>query len=110
MKRSTGHAGAFERAVAGSTARAGRAMKVMAVGGVAAVTVGIAGAVKKAADFEAQLSSLQAVSNANAGAMGKLKQQAIQAGAATKYSALQAAQAQTELAKGGLSVQQILGG
>lgn len=110
MKRSTGHAGTFERALAGSTARAGRAMKLLAVGGVAGVTVGIAGAVKKAADFEAQLSSLQAVSNANAGAMAKLKQQALQAGAATKYSALQAAQAQTELAKGGLSVQQILGG
>jgi TP901 family phage tail tape measure protein len=81
-------------------------VKTGAVALVAAVTY----SVKKAADFEAQLSSLKAVTDANASSMGKLRKQAIDAGKATKFSAQEAAEAQTELAKGGLNVQQILSG
>lgn len=74
------------------------------------IVAGLAFAGKKAADFESQLSSLGSVSGASARQMAQFKKQAMDAGAATKFSALEAAQAQTELAKGGLSVQQIMGG
>lgn len=62
------------------------------------------------ANFEEQLSELGAVSSATAAQMKQLSDQALQAGADTSFSASEAAQAQTELAKAGLSVDQILGG
>jgi TP901 family phage tail tape measure protein len=78
--------------------------------GGAAVAGGLIYATKKAADFEEQLSSLGAVSDASGKQMERFRKQALKAGADTKFSALEAAQAQTELAKGGLSVQQIMRG
>jgi TP901 family phage tail tape measure protein len=71
---------------------------------------GVAASVKVAADFEEQLSALGSVADANAKQMKAFREQALQAGADTKYSAMQAAQAQTELAKGGLSVENIMKG
>ena len=65
---------------------------------------------KKAADFEQQIDSLGAVTNATGRQMEKFRKQAMKAGADTKFSALEAAKAQTELAKGGLKVKQILDG
>lgn len=88
----------------------GHAAKVGAGAGILGLGAIIAGSVKKAADFESQLASLKAVSNATGREMQLLRKQAMEAGAATKYSALQAAQAQTELAKGGLSTAKILSG
>jgi TP901 family phage tail tape measure protein len=84
--------------------------KVMAIGGAAGAAAGLAYSVKKAADFEQQLSSLGAVADATGRQMGTLRKQALKAGADTKFSALEAAQAQTELAKGGLTVAQIMKG
>lgn len=88
----------------------GHAAKVGAGAGILGLGAVIAGSVKKAADFEQQLSSLGAVSNATGKQMAAMRKQAMAAGAATKFSALDAAKAQTELAKGGLSVQKILSG
>ena len=51
-----------------------------------------------------------AVSEATGRQMERLRKQAMKAGADTKFSALEAAKAQTELAKGGLRVKQILDG
>jgi len=80
----------------------------------AAITTGVVGglsfAVKSAASFEQQLSSLGAVANATGKDMEKLRQQALKAGADTAFSAKEAAVAQTELAKGGLTVTKILRG
>jgi TP901 family phage tail tape measure protein len=117
MHKSHRNVNVFERGIDRSMSRSSRAMH--AVGraattgagvGILAVGAAMVGAVKKAADFESQLSSLQAVSGANAREMAKFKQQALAAGAATKFSALDAAQAQTELAKGGMSLADIMGG
>jgi TP901 family phage tail tape measure protein len=80
-----------------------------AIGG-AAVVGGLAYATKKAADFEEQMSRLGAVADATDKQMERFRKQALKAGADTKFSALEAAAAQTELAKGGLSVQQIMRG
>lgn len=85
-----------------------------AVRGIQVGAAGIAGAfvfaVKSAADFEQQMSNLGAVSNASGKQMKAFEKQAISAGAKTKFSAKEAAKAQTELAKGGLSVREILSG
>lgn len=117
MYKARSEMNATERAISDSSARSqrslhaiGHAAKVGAVGGIAALGVAIGYSVKKAADFEQQMSSLKSVTGASGAEMTKFKKQAMDAGAATKYSALQAAQAQTELAKGGLSTAQILGG
>lgn len=88
---------------------AGMAAKGAAIG-MGTVAAGMAYAIKKAADFESQLSALGAVTKANGATMAEFRAQALKAGADTKFSALEAAKAQTELAKGGLSVAQIMKG
>jgi len=76
----------------------------------AAIGAAVVGAVKAYADFDQQMSQVRAVSNASAGDMAKLTQAARDAGKGTKFSATEAAQATTELAKVGLSSSDILGG
>lgn len=117
MKSSTAKATAFERGLKQSMQSGQRSLdgfKRAATGAAKVGVLGLAGAlaysVKKAADFEEQMSRLGAVTGASGREMGRFKKQAMDAGAATKYSALEAAAAQTELAKGGLSVSQILNG
>lgn len=117
MKASHSRANSFEKGYAASqsrvsaaTAAMGAVAKKAAVGGVAALGYGMVKSVGLAASFEQQLSALGSVSGATGKQMASLKKQAMDAGAATKYSALDAAQAQTELAKGGLSVANIMGG
>jgi TP901 family phage tail tape measure protein len=80
-----------------------------AIGG-ATVAAGLIYATKKAAEFEEQMSALSAVTGATSKQMDRFSKQAMKAGADTKFSALEAAEAQTALAKGGLSVAQIMRG
>lgn len=63
-----------------------------------------------AAKFEQQMSKVDAVTNTNAEGMKRLADAALEAGKATQYSATQAAQAEEELAKAGISVNDILSG
>lgn len=79
------------------------------VGGIAA-GVALGSAVKTAADFETEMSALRSVTKAGAKDMDRLKESALDLGAATKFSALEVAGAQTELARAGMSTSQILGG
>jgi TP901 family phage tail tape measure protein len=67
-------------------------------------------AVTKFASFDAAMSSVQAATMETAGNMDRLREAAIQAGADTQYSATEAAGAIEELAKAGVSTQDILGG
>jgi TP901 family phage tail tape measure protein len=76
-------------------------------GGVAA---GFALAAHAALGFDKQMSEVQAVTGATSEEMGQLRQSAIDAGAATVFSASEAAQAQTELAKAGVGTADILNG
>jgi TP901 family phage tail tape measure protein len=76
----------------------------------AAMAAGIGLAVKAFADFDQAMSEVRAVSGATAGEMDQLTQAALDAGAATKFSAAEAAGAQAELAKAGISTADILGG
>lgn len=88
----------------------GKAGGLAAAGGILAFGLAVGKSVSLAADFEAQLSSLKSVSGATGKQLQILKKDAMAAGAATKFSALDAAKAQTELAKGGLKVAEIHGG
>lgn len=82
-----------------------------AFGGVSlAIAGGLGFAVKKAADFEESLSKIKAVSGASAKQMEQLKALSLQMGAATKYSATEAAQGIEELIKAGVSMTDITNG
>lgn len=82
--------------------------------GMGAATMGagalLVGSMNKAMDFEAQLSSIKALTGATANEMDRVQALALKLGAETKYSALEAAQGFEELLKAGLSVEQVENG
>lgn len=78
---------------------------------VGAGLAGVAGLViKTTMAFDRQMSEVGAVSNATADQLGQLRDAAIEAGQATVFSATDAAKAEAELAKAGISTSDILGG
>lgn len=81
---------------------------LLKVGATAAIGVGLA--VKRFADFDKQMSSVQAATHETAGNMDLLRAAAIQAGKDTAFSATEAAQGIENLAKAGISTKDILGG
>jgi TP901 family phage tail tape measure protein len=83
----------------------------MAAAGLGVALLGVAGyAVRAAAAFDKEMSQVRAVAQGSAADMAKLRQAALDAGKATEFTATQAAQAQAELAKAGVSTADILGG
>lgn len=80
----------------------------LAVGALAAVGVGLA--VAKFAEFDQQMSNVQAATHESAANMALLRDAALDAGASTVFSASESARAIEELAKAGLSTAEILGG
>jgi len=81
----------------------------MAVAG-AVIAGGLALAVNSAADFEKQLSNVQAVSGASADEMEVLRNKSLQLGKDTAFSASESAMAIEELVKAGVSVQDVMAG
>lgn len=71
---------------------------------------GVGMAVKSYADFDKQMSHVQAATHATAGDMDRLREAAIQAGADTAFSAEEAGRGIEEMAKAGVSTADILGG
>ena len=67
-------------------------------------------AVAASAKFEKAMSNVRAVSQASAGEMGRLRAAALGAGRTTACSAVEAAEAEHELAKAGVSTADIAGG
>ncbi|MCA4132969.1 phage tail tape measure protein [Arthrobacter sp. M4] len=81
------------------------------IAGVGAITVaGVGLAVKSFADFDKQMSSVQASTHETSGNMEQLREAAMKAGADTAFSATEAAQGIEELAKAGVSTKDILAG
>lgn len=76
----------------------------------ALIGAGVAVAVKKFADFDEAMSSVDAATHESAENMGLLREAAIEAGASTVFSATEAAGAIEELAKAGVSTADILAG
>lgn len=68
------------------------------------------GVVKTAADFEKTMSAVGAVSNASEKDMGRLRDTALDLGIKTAYSSQEVAGAMEDLAKAGLTVDEIVGG
>lgn len=81
----------------------------MAVAGAALAGLGT-WAVKVAATFDKQMSEVKAITGETAEGMDGLRKAALDAGKATAFSATEAAQAEAELAKAGLTTADILGG
>jgi len=75
-----------------------------------ALVAGFAVAAASAAKFDKALSNVRAVSGASSQEMAKLRAAALDAGKSTAYTASQAADAEAELARAGVSVADITGG
>lgn len=82
--------------------------KLTRFGAIGAAGFGLA--VHAAADFEATLSGIQAVSGATTAEMEGLRAKALQIGKDTTFSAGEAAQAMEELLKAGVSTQDVMTG
>lgn len=106
-------AGSTARTVASGMENTGRKSALIASGmtaaGLAVAAFGVA-AVKMAADFDQQMSTVQANTGATSAQMDQLRAAAIEAGASTVYSATESADAINELGKAGLSTSDILSG
>ncbi|WP_318201032.1 phage tail tape measure protein [Streptomyces sp. SCL15-4] len=75
-----------------------------------AMLTGFAVAAASAAKFDKAMSNVRAVTNANTKQLAQLRAAALEAGKSTQYSATQAADAEAELARAGVSVADITGG
>lgn len=76
----------------------------------AVMVTGFAVAVAAAAKFDKAMSNVRSVTNGSAKDMDKLRAAALEAGKTTKFTASQAADAEAELARAGVSVADITGG
>lgn len=102
-----------EKKAAEATERRREAMeRVGAIATVvgAATLAGVGMAVKAYADFDKQMSVVDSATHETTENMGKLRQAAIDAGADTAFSAVDAGRGIEELAKAGVSTTDILGG
>lgn len=106
-------AGSTARSVASGMENTGRKSALITSGltaaGLAATAFGVA-SVKMAADFDEQMSTVQANSGATTAQLGQLREAALQAGESTVYTASESAGAINDLAKAGMSVSDILSG
>ena len=106
-------AGSTARSVASGMENTGRKSALVTSGltaaGLAAAAFGVA-SIKMAADFDEQMSTVQANSGATTAQLGQLREAALQAGASTVYTASESAGAINDLAKAGMSVSDILSG
>ena len=81
------------------------------IGTVTAVGAAIyAGPVKKAAEFQEQMSTVKSISNASAEDMAKLSQKAKEMGATTAFTAAEAGEAMEYMAMAGWKTEDMLGG
>lgn len=93
----------------GSIAAKGMAVLAGAVAGVtAAMGAGVAASVKVGMDFEAQMSRVQAISGTTGQELEALREQAVQLGADTAFSATQAAEGMENLAAAGFTTNEIM--
>ncbi|MFJ8154806.1 phage tail tape measure protein [Streptomyces sp. NPDC094468] len=76
----------------------------------AVLVTGFAVAVAAAAKFDKAMSNVRSVTNGSAADMAKLRAAALEAGKSTAFTATQAADAEAELARAGVSVADITGG
>jgi TP901 family phage tail tape measure protein len=112
-----GKAAASTKAVGSSAEQSGKRSKsAFDLAGKGATLFGLgaagalAGVVNKAMDFDKSMSAVQAATRASGAELAALRETAMKAGADTQYSATEAADAITEMAKAGVSAKDIMGG
>ncbi len=88
----------------------GTATSMLALGAAVGVGAGLTGGVRLIADFSQAMSTLQAITQGTTEEMVALRAVANELGATTRFSATQAADAMTELARAGFTVNQVLAG
>lgn len=113
MRSAAGSVNSLERTLHTSTGRqrealdrVGRGATIAAVGMVA----GFGLAVKASMDFDRQMSAVKANAGATAAELSQMRKAALEAGTSTAFSATQAAKAEEELAKAGVSAKDVIGG
>lgn len=105
----TARARTMGSAVVTAASNGEKALKAARVGSLALVAAfGLA--VYANSRFETAMSGVKAATQGTTRELSQLRQAAIQAGSSTQFSATQAADAETELAKAGVSTNDILGG
>ena len=82
----------------------------MQMAGIAGISFGIASGIKKYADFEKEMSNVQAISGATTEEFMQLKQKAIEMGAATKYTATESAEAFRYMGMAGWKTSEMVSG
>lgn len=93
----------------GSLASKGLKVATVAITGTAAALGGVAAAaIKVGSDFESQMSRVKAISGATGEEFEQLKEQAMQLGADTSFSASQAAEGMENLAAAGFTTSEIM--
>ncbi|WHY93760.1 phage tail tape measure protein [Neobacillus cucumis] len=97
IRRATQNMQGMRAGVSGLTKSLGLAMSAGTAFGAAFMSA------KKAMDFQSQMSSIKALTGATNSQMAEMKKVALDAGASTKYSALEAAQGIEELLKAGIT-------
>jgi TP901 family phage tail tape measure protein len=103
-EKASGGVDVFGTIATGALLKVGMAAVEMAAQATRAIAGFVSDSVAKAADFEASLDSIAAVSGATAAEMEKIGALALQLGADTAFSAGEAAAGLEELIKGGLGV------
>lgn len=93
-----------------ATVAVGVALGNLATGAGVALAGGLGAAVSAATDFEKQMSAIKAVSGATGEEFASLQRLALDLGRDTSFSAKEAAAGIEELVKGGLSIEDIMGG
>ncbi|GAA1915324.1 hypothetical protein GCM10009775_04730 [Microbacterium aoyamense] len=99
-----------QKQAAEEQARAFKELSGILIGAGVAVTALVTLSVVKFTQFDAQMSNVRAATMSTAAEQKLLGEAALQAGADTAYSATEAAAAEEELAKAGMSVSDIVGG
>jgi TP901 family phage tail tape measure protein len=92
------------------SANLAKTLAVGVVGAGAAVAAGLGVAVNAAMGFEQSMSAVGAVSGATAGEMEGMSKLALQLGKDTAFGAAEAADGIAELVKGGVSIEDVMGG
>ena len=82
----------------------------MQMAGIAGISFGIANGIRKYADFEKEMSNVQAISGATTEEFLQLKQKAIDMGAATKYTATESAEAFRYMGMAGWKTSEMISG
>lgn len=104
---------ALEQIAVGALRQVGVAAVNLAGAGIAALADQLRSSVNVAANFESALYSFQAVAGGALESAGisfdEVKQKALELGSSTQFSAQQALEAMTNLAKGGVAVESVMG-